>query len=94
MSEQENVSANPVSRRDFLNIAAVGGGTMVVLALSGSAVAAPPKKFSQQKAHYQPIPKSGQRCQTCSLWQPPAACQQVEGQISPAGWCILYAPKS
>jgi hypothetical protein len=94
MSKQENVSTNTVSRRDFLNIAAVGGGTMMVVAFSGSATAAQPKKFSQQKAHYQPIPKSGQRCQTCSLWQPPTACQQVEGQISPAGWCILYAPKS
>ena len=94
MSEQENVSTNSVSRRDFLNIAAVGGGTMMVVALSGSAARAAPAKFSQQKAHYQPIPKSGQRCQSCSLWQPPTACQQVEGQISPAGWCILYAPKS
>lgn len=94
MLEEESVSTKSVSRRDFLNIAAVGGGTLIAVAISDSAPAAAPKKFSQQKAHYQPIPKSGQRCQTCSLWQPPTACQQVEGQISPAGWCILYAPKS
>lgn len=94
MSKRESVSATSVSRRDFLNIAAVSGGTMIAVALSGSAAATPPKKFSQQKARYQSTPKSGQRCQTCALWQPPTACQQVEGPVSPAGWCILYAPKS
>jgi len=95
MPEQKCASARPVSRRDFLNIAAVGGGALMVVALSDSvSAAAARKKFSQQQAHYQPIPKSGQRCQTCSLWQPPTACQQVDGQISPAGWCILYVPKS
>lgn len=94
MSEQERVSTRSVSRRDFLNIAAAGGGALIAIGISDPAPAAAPKKFSQQKAHYQPTPKSGQRCQICSLWQPPTACQQVEGQVSPAGWCILYAPKS
>lgn len=94
MSKDEKPASELVSRRDFLNISAVGGGALMAVALSGTASAAPPKKFSQQQAKYQPIPKSGQRCQTCALWQPPTACQQVEGQISPAGWCILYAPKS
>ena len=27
------------------------------------------------------------------FWQPPAACKVVEGVISPAGWCTLYAAK-
>lgn len=94
MSEQESVNSSSVSRRDFLNISAVGSGALMTVALSGSAMAAAPKKFSQQKAHYQATPKSGQRCQICSLWQAPTSCQQVEGPVSPAGWCILYAPKS
>lgn len=94
MSNGENPTFRPVSRRDFLNVAAVGGGAVVAVGLTSSTSAAPKKKFSQQQAHYQPIPKSGQRCQTCALWQPPTACQQVDGQISPAGWCILYVPKS
>lgn len=91
MSNQEQ--SGPVSRRDFLNIAAVGAGSLVAVTVSGRASAAS-KKFSQKQAHYQPIPKSGQRCQTCALWQAPNQCQQVEGPVSPAGWCILYAPKS
>lgn len=94
MSEQEIVSAASVSRRNFLNMAAVGGGALMAVTLSDPAPAAAQKKFSQQKAHYQPTPKSGQRCQICSLWQAPTSCQQVEGPVSPAGWCMLYAPKS
>jgi anaerobic selenocysteine-containing dehydrogenase len=92
MLKRKKDSSGTVSRRDFLNIAAIGGGAMVI-ALSDPASAAS-KKFSQQQAHYQPVPKSGQRCQLCALWQAPTACQQVEGQISPAGWCILYAKKN
>jgi hypothetical protein len=92
MLKQKKCSTGPVSRRGFLNIAAVGGGVLMAVPLSGASSAAP-KKFSQQQAHYQPIPKSGQRCQACTLWQPPTACQQVDGQVSPAGWCILFAAK-
>lgn len=92
MSSQEKSCGRAVSRRDFLNIAAVGGCAVAAATMVSPARAAP-KKFTQQQARYQPIPKSGQRCQTCALWQPPTACQQVEGQISPAGWCTLYQPK-
>ena len=93
MLDERNNSRRSVSRRDFLNIAAVGGGALMAGALSASGSAAP-KKFSQQQAHYQPVPKSGQRCQNCALWQSPTSCQVVDGQVSPAGWCILYQPKS
>ena len=94
MSKCERLPGHIVSRRDVLNMAALGGGVLVTLALSDGAVAAARKKFTQQQARYQPIPKSGQRCQNCALWQPPTTCQQVDGQISPAGWCMLYAPKA
>ena len=93
MSDSIGNGPRSVSRRDFLNIASVGGGALVAIGLTGPAFAAPKKKFSQQQAKYQPIPKSGQRCQNCALWQAPTSCQVVDGQISPAGWCILYQPK-
>lgn len=86
-------SASTVTRRDFINIAAVGAGAVFAAQMATSASAAA-KKFTQQQAHYQPVPKSGQRCQNCALWQSPTACQVVEGQVSPAGWCILYKAKS
>ncbi len=82
-----------VSRRDFLDLAAVGGGTLIVAGMARPAAAAP-KKFSQQQAKYQPVPKNGQRCQNCALWQSPTSCQVVDGTVSPAGWCVLYQAKS
>ena len=93
MSKEKKLSDRTVTRRNFLNIAAVGGGALMAAGLTGTASAAP-KKFSQKQARYQPIPKAGQRCQICALWQPPTACKVVEGQVSPAGWCMLYQPKS
>ena len=93
MPNEKKPSGRPVSRRDLLNMAAVGGAAVIAVGLTTSASAAP-KKFSQQQAHYQPIPKSGQRCQTCALWEAPTSCQVVEGQVSPSGWCILYQAKS
>lgn len=92
MSNDQKPSSARVSRRDFLNIAAVGSGALFAVGLAGSAPAAP-KTFSKQQAKYQPIPKNGQRCQTCALWQAPTSCQVVEGQVSPAGWCMLYQQK-
>lgn len=94
MSNEQIPSNGSVSRRDFLNIAAVGGCAIVAASVATRSSAAPKKKFTQQQAKYQPVPKSGQRCQTCALWQAPTSCQVVEGQVSPAGWCILYQAKS
>jgi anaerobic selenocysteine-containing dehydrogenase len=86
-------SKRSVSRRDFLSIAAVGGAAVMAAGMASAASSAP-KKFSQKQAKYQPVPKSGQRCQNCSLWQSPTSCQVVESPVSPAGWCMLYQPKS
>lgn len=93
MSNDRKIIGERVSRRDFLNIAAVGTGAIIAVSMSTASSAAQ-KKLTQQQAHYQPVPKSGQRCQTCALWQAPTSCQQVDGPVSPAGWCMLYAPKS
>lgn len=93
MSDRSADCRNSVSRRQFIRTAvAAGGGVLVAVGLTESASAAP-KKFTQQQAHYQAVPKNGQRCQNCSLFQPPNQCQVVEGTVSPAGWCILYQPK-
>ncbi len=89
---QEGLTTSSHSR-NFLNIAAVGGGALIAAA-GGRSASAAPKKFSQKQARYQTVPKSGQRCQLCALWQAPTACKVVEGEVSPAGWCILYQPKS
>ena len=92
MSNSGRNIVDRVSRRDFLNMAAVGTGAIIAVSMSTASTGAQ-KKLTQQQAHYQPVPKSGQRCQNCALWQAPTSCQQVEGAVSPAGWCMLYAPK-
>lgn len=81
-----------VSRRDFLAVGGVAGCALISIGVADAASAAP-KKFTKEQAKYQPVPMHGQRCQICSLWEPPASWQVVEGEISPAGWCILYQPK-
>lgn len=91
MDQNSEPGARSISRRDLLNVAALSSA-LAALGANSSARAAP-KKFTKEQAKYQPVPKNGQRCQTCSLWEPPTSCQVVEGTISPAGWCILYQPK-
>lgn len=94
MSNDNNRNASSFTRRNFLSAASIGCTAIVAVALVDPAVAEPKKKFTQQQAHYQPTPKSGQRCQNCALWQAPTSCQVVDGQVSPAGWCILYQAKA
>lgn len=94
MMDRESDGRGRISRRDFIRTAAVAGGGAVIAVGFINSASAQPKKLSQQQAHYQPVPKSGHRCQTCALWKPPTECVSVEGQVSPAGWCMLYQPKS
>lgn len=92
MSKNDFPSGNPLSRRSFLGTAAAGGSALLGLSLIGSPAAAS-GKLPQKAVQYQPIPKHGNRCSNCALWQLPAACKAVEGPISPAGWCSLYTTK-
>jgi hypothetical protein len=50
-------------------------------------------KISQADAKYQSTAKGDQRCDACLSFQPPNACKFVEGDISPSGWCELFAAK-
>lgn len=92
MSSNEPSVTPRVSRRDFLFVAAAGGGAMLGASLvSTPALAAnkiPPKTVS-----YQATPKGAARCDNCALWQPPSSCKLVDGTISPSGWCTLYKKK-
>jgi hypothetical protein len=50
-------------------------------------------KSSQEAVAYQGKPQGSQRCDNCIQFQPPSACKTVDGQISPQGWCKIYAAK-
>jgi len=92
MTDDDKPHPVEVSRRRFLWTAAVGTGSVIGLSLMGTPARAG-GKMSQKAVQYQPIPKHGNRCVDCALWQTPASCKAVEGPISPAGWCTLFAPK-
>lgn len=63
-----------------------------------AATPAPPSgsgKLSQAEAQYQGTPKAGQKCSQCMHFiADSSSCKLVEGQISPEGWCKLFAAKA
>jgi hypothetical protein len=73
--------------------------TSMALALGAEAAAATVlqaatrQKISQADAKYQSTPKGDQRCDGCISFQPPNGCKFVQGDISPSGWCELFASK-
>jgi len=76
-----------MSRRTVLFAAA---GAMPALALmSGPADA----KIQQAAVHYQTDPKDGKQCDGCNFFQAPNGCKQVDGEIVPTGWCLLWVKK-
>lgn len=92
MSSNEASGTPCVSRRDFLFVAAAGGGAMLGAGVvSTPAMAA--NKIPQKAVSYQSTPKGAARCDNCALWQPPSSCKLVAGTIAPSGWCTLYKKK-
>ena len=69
---------------------AVGATTAVMVVTPAMAQV----KISQATANYQDTPKGDQRCEGCANFQPPNACEFVEGHISPNGWCQLFVKKT
>jgi hypothetical protein len=81
-----------ISRRVMLT------GTVLALGAAAAATAVSQslaqQKISQADAKYQATPKGDQRCDGCVNFQPPNACKFVQGDISPSGWCQLFAQKT
>ena len=62
---------------------------------AGSAATTTAKKVSQASVQYQDQPKGEQKCDTCMHFIAESnTCKLVDGQISPDGWCILWAKKT
>lgn len=54
-----------------------------------------PVKTPPANVKYQTQPKDGQKCSDCvNFIAESNTCKLVEGQISPDGWCILWAKKT
>jgi hypothetical protein len=81
-----------ISRRVVLTSAALSLGAATAGTVASQATAQ--QKISQADAKYQTTPKADQRCDVCVNFQPPNACKFVQGNISPNGWCELFAAKT
>jgi hypothetical protein len=81
-----------ISRRVVLTGTALGLGAAAAAAAVSQAAAQ--QKLSQADAKYQGAPKDNQRCDGCVNFQAPNACKFVQGDISPSGWCQLFAAKT
>jgi len=82
--------AKSISRRALVGGAALAIGVAATTRVSRSEAA---QKVSPADAKYQDQPKGQQRCEICLQFQPPNACQIVEGPVSPKGWCQYFAAK-
>jgi hypothetical protein len=77
------------SKRDFVRLVALGAGSAFALPLHRAA--AGDDKMSKQQAEYQDSPKGIAMCATCTLFVAPHSCKVVDGDVSPNGWCKVYA---
>ena len=48
-------------------------------------------KMTRAQAEYQDTPNGIYSCGLCSLFETPAGCKVVEGEVSKDGWCKAFA---
>ena len=83
-------------RRRFFGVACRGVLGVAGLGLAGRAGAVPDPvvptgdKVPKPTVAYQDTPKWGQVCRTCRYWEGDKTCRRVRGEISPAGWCMMF----
>ena len=78
-----------VSRRTVL-IAAAGAVPALALMTQGAQA-----KLAPAAVKYQDKPgPDGKQCDGCTFFEAPNGCKQVDGEIAPAGWCILWVKKA
>jgi hypothetical protein len=94
----ESIMSNSKTGCDGISRRVVLTGAAVALSAAGATMTAKQavaqQKISKAAAKYQDTPKGKQQCDNCVQFIPPNACKFVEGNISPKGWCMLYAPKT
>jgi hypothetical protein len=92
---QSGAAQTQLSRRELLPTLIGAAATVsAAIALGASETAEAQSKTSQATAKYQDHPNAGGSCAICNYFRPPHACQLVDGNISPNGWCSFYSKKS
>ncbi len=94
MENTLKIWSTELSRRSILQSAAYVAGAIPVLATVVSVNEAAAAGMPQSAVAYRPTPNGEKRCDNCALFQAPNACRNVQGTISPQGWCRIYVKKS
>lgn len=85
------VSAAPSRRRVLQGgLTALAAGALATTVVRSAQA---DEKLAQNLVQYQETPKDGAKCADCVNFVAPNGCKIVEGNISPNGWCVAYAPK-
>jgi hypothetical protein len=69
----------------------LAAGATSLIALTASEAEA---KIAQAAVKYQREPKDGKQCDGCNFFIAPNACKQVDGEIVPTGFCLLWVKKA
>ena len=81
------------SKKDANSSSTAPGGSPATSA--GSAAPAATSKVSPASVQYQAQPKGEQKCSGCLNFVAESnTCKLVTGQVSPEGWCSLWAKKA
>jgi hypothetical protein len=87
-----------LSRRKFLKVSmtgvAIAGAGGLASCMTGQPAARGAGTTPKPLALYQDSPNKGRRCDGCTHFLEPNACEIVAGEISPDGWCRFYKPRS
>ena len=76
-----------MSRRTVLQAAAAVGAVPALMLATAPASA----KMSQTGVAYQGSPHGSASCSNCKLFIAPSSCKSVAGEVSPNGWCKIWA---
>jgi hypothetical protein len=87
------------TRRAALSLAVTAGGAVALVLAPHPAKAEP--ELSKAAVGYQDVPSKGKVCAQCVYFEfypatsagPASQCKLVAGNINPAGWCEVWAPK-
>jgi hypothetical protein len=90
MARSSRIQWRALSRRSVVirSLACAAGAAALVAPVKEAAA-----KMAQKAAEYQGTPKGDQQCSNCSLFEEPNACQLVDGEVSPTGWCKFWVKK-
>ncbi|MGB8278292.1 MAG: high potential iron sulfur protein [Methylovirgula sp.] len=65
----------------------------VAVPFVGLSVRSAMAKVAKTAVAYQDKPNGSNHCSLCRFFEAPHSCKQVDGTISPNGWCRLFSKK-